>query len=108
MSDIIKLVQGDTLPTITVTLTDEFTGAAVDITGAAVVVKFRAMNTTTVLSTLTGTLVTPASGIFSFSFPAPALDVADGLYEGEIEVTFSGGAIQSVYDLLKFRVRADF
>lgn len=108
MSDIIKLVQGDTLPVITVTITDEFTGAAIDVTGATVVVKFRAANTTTVLTTLACTLVTPASGIVSFSFPSPALDVAAGLYEGEVQVTFSGGGIQSAYDLLKFRVREDF
>ena len=108
MSDIIKLVQGDTLPLITVTLTDEFTGVAVDLTSATVVVKFRAMNTTTVLSTLACNIVGAASGIFEFDFPAPALDVDAGLYEGEIEVTFSGGAIQSVYDPLKFRVREAF
>lgn len=108
MSDIIKLVQGDTLPTITVTLTDEFTGAAVDLTGATVVVKFRAAGSTTLLSTLTCALVGAAAGIFSFSFPAPALDIDPGLYEGEIQVTFVGGEIQSVYDVLKFRVREDF
>ncbi len=108
MSDIIKLVQGDTLPIITVTLTDEFTGVAVDLTSAAVVVKFRKAGTTTILSTLTGSIIGAASGIFEFSFPSPALDVDPGLYEGEIEVTFSGGAIQSVYDLLKFRVREEF
>lgn len=108
MSDIIKLVQGDTLPTITVTLTDEFTGVAVDLTGATVVVKFRAAGSTTLLTTLACTLVGAAAGIFSFSFPSPALDVDPGLYEGEIQVTFSGGEIQSVYDVLKFRVREDF
>lgn len=108
MSDIIKLVQGDTLPTVTVTLTDEFTGVAVDLTGATVVVKFRASGTTTVLTTLACAIVGAAAGIFSFSFPSPALDVEPGLYEGEIQVTFSGGEIQSVYDVLKFRVRADF
>jgi hypothetical protein len=108
MSDIIKLVQGDTLPTITVTLTDEFTGVAVDITGATVVVKFRAAGSTTLLTTLACTIISPTGGIFSFSFPSPALDVEPGLYEGEIQVTFSGGAIQSVFDILKFRVREDF
>jgi hypothetical protein len=108
MSDIIKLVQGDTLPTITVTLTDEFTGTAVNLTGATVIVKFRAANTATVLASLACTLVGAAAGIFSFAFPAPTLDVEPGLYEGEIQVTFAGGEIQSVYDVLKFRVRADF
>lgn len=108
MSDIIRLVQSDTLPTVTVTLTDEFTGTAINLTGATVVVKFRAANSPTTLSTLSGTLVNASAGIFSFSFPSPALNVDPGLYEGEIQVTFSGGGIQSVYDALKFRVREDF
>lgn len=108
MTDVIKLVQGDTLPTITITLTDEFTGSAVDITGATVIVKFRAANTDIVLSTLSTTLTVPASGIFNFTFPSPTLDVEPGLYEGEIQVTFAGGAVQSVFDPLKFRVRKDF
>lgn len=108
MSDIIKLVQGDTLPTVTVTITDEFTGVAVDLTGATVALKFRAQGSTTVLSTLSCILVGPAAGIISFTFPAPALDVAAGLYEGEIQITFAGGAIQTVFDPLKFRVREDF
>lgn len=108
MSDIIRLVQGDTLPVITITLTDEFTGDPIDITGATVVVKFRAANSATTLSTLSGTLVNPSAGLFSFTFPAPTLDVDPGLYEGEIQTTFAGGAVQSVYDVLKFRVRTQF
>jgi hypothetical protein len=31
-----------------------------------------------------------------------------GDYEGEIEITFTDGQIQTVYDVLKFRVREDF
>jgi hypothetical protein len=33
---------------------------------------------------------------------------AAGDYEGEIQITFSDGQIQTVYDLLKFKVRSDF
>lgn len=108
MADTIKLVQGDTLPVITITLTDEFTGGAIDITGATVVVKFRQAGSETVLSTLPCVLVVPASGIFSFYFPTPALDVDPGIYEGEVEVVFASGETQSVYEPLKFRVRKDF
>lgn len=108
MADIIKLVQGDTLPVVTITLTDEFLGSAIDITGATVTIKFRAAGTTTTLSTLPCLLVVPASGIFSFYFPSPALTVVPGLYEGEIQVVFASGETQSVYDVLKFRVREDF
>jgi hypothetical protein len=31
-----------------------------------------------------------------------------GDYEGEIEMTFSDGQIQTVYDTLRFKVREDF
>jgi hypothetical protein len=31
-----------------------------------------------------------------------------GDYEGEIEITFPDGQIQTVYDPLKFKVREDF
>jgi hypothetical protein len=31
-----------------------------------------------------------------------------GDYEGEIQITFSDGTIQTVYDLLKFKLREDF
>jgi len=31
-----------------------------------------------------------------------------GTYEGEIEITFSGGGKQTVNDLVKFKVRDDF
>ena len=31
-----------------------------------------------------------------------------GVYEGEIEITFSGGGVQTLFDLIKFNVRGDF
>jgi hypothetical protein len=33
---------------------------------------------------------------------------AAGTYEGEVEITHSNGGIQTVYDLVKFKVRDDF
>ncbi len=42
-----------------------------------------------------------------FNFPGNTLDVPPGIYEGEIEVTIDGDR-QTVYDLLKFSVRAQF
>jgi hypothetical protein len=44
-----------------------------------------------------------------FQWNPTTLSVPAGDYEGEIEVTFpSGGGIQTVYDLLKFKLREDF
>jgi hypothetical protein len=36
------------------------------------------------------------------------LDVAAGTYEGEIELEDSSGKKQTIFDKLKFKVRADF
>lgn len=110
MADAIKLVAGDNLPTVTLILTDDSTGLPVDMSAATTTaaVKFRAAGTTTVLATLPCSNVTNgADGKVKFSFPAGALNVAEGMYEGEIEISFNGLS-QTVYDLLKFKVRAHF
>lgn len=109
MSEKIKLVQGDTRPQIKVTLTDEGTGAVIDITGATCVMKFRAVGSTTVLDTLNGTVTNGVGGEVVFLWNPNTLNVDPGDYEGEIQVTFpNNGGIQSVYELLKFKVREDF
>lgn len=105
----IKLVQGDSRPQIKATITDENTGVVVDITGATCVLKFRATGTTDVLTTLTGTVIDGPAGVVVFNWGPTSLQVPEGQYEGEIQVTFASGAgVQSVYDLLKFIVRAEF
>jgi hypothetical protein len=126
MADKIKLVQGDSRPQIKATLTDETTGAVIDISGSTVRLRMRAVGSTTILATVLGTLVaglenddgsiTTAApynvpgfgGRVVFIWGANDLNVDAGEYEGEIEVTFADGSIQTVYDLLKFKVREDF
>ena len=110
MTDKIKLVQGDTRPAIVCTITDETTGDPVNITGATVILKFRPTGSTTLQATVTGTVTSGSTGQVAF-YPAstPAMLTGDaGDYEGEIEITFSDGQIQTVYDLLKFKIREDF
>ena len=110
MTDKIKLVQGDTRPAIVCTITDETTGDAVNITGATVVLKFRSVGSDTLQTTVTGTVTSGSTGQVAF-YPAstPAMLTGDaGDYEGEIEITFSDGQIQTVYDTLKFKIREDF
>jgi hypothetical protein len=108
MSDVIKLVQGDTLPNITITLTDEVTGSAYNLTAATIAVKFRAAGGAVVLATITGTIVDALNGVFSFNFaPSVLVGLDAGLYEGEIKVTNASG-LQTVFDPLKFRVRSKF
>lgn len=108
MSDVIKLVQGDTRPSLYLTLTDENSGEVIDITGATVVMKFRAAGVDGVLATLTGGVILGTAGTCSIPWTAGTLDVEEGDYEGEVEVTFADTTIQTVYKPLKFRVRAEF
>ena len=110
MTEKIKLVQGDTRPALVCNITDSTSGLAVNIVGATVVMKFRATGTTTLQATVPGTVTDGANGQVTF-YPAAAPEMLQGPageYEGEIEVTFSDTQIQTVYDVLKFRLREDF
>lgn len=107
MSNIIKLVQGDQRPYIKMTLTNA-DGTALDVSSATVVVKFKAANTTTVLSTIPCVYLTDGKdGIVVFNFPGTTLSVPAGQYEGEVEINFQG-SYQTVYDVLNFIVRQQF
>jgi len=110
MAEKIKLVQGDTKPALVCNITDETTGAAINLTGATVRLKFRAAGATSLTATVTGSVTNGANGQVAF-YPASAPEMLQGEpgdYEGEIEITFADNTIQTVYDLLKFKVREDF
>jgi hypothetical protein len=110
MAEKIKLVQGDTKPALVCNITDEITGNAIALTGATVLLKFRAVGSTTLTSTVTGSITDGANGQVAF-YPASAPEMLAGEagdYEGEIQITFVDGTIQTVYDLLKFKLREDF
>jgi hypothetical protein len=126
MATKIRLVQGDTKPALIVSLTDENSSEPIGINGATVRLYFRALGDTTILATLTGTLLagkvledgtinsaspfdTPgAGGRVQFNWGANDLTQPAGDYEGEIEITYGDGTKQTVYDLLKFKLREDF
>lgn len=123
--DPIKLVQGDTRPQIVIDLKDQ-DGNPIDCSGGSVRMFFRKKGDSTVLSTITGTLLTGlknadgsitttapynvagTGGRASFNWPAGALNVDPGPYEGEVEITFADATVQTVYDPIKFKLRADF
>jgi hypothetical protein len=109
MSEVIKVVQGDTKPLITLTLTDEATGDPFDLSNPSTTVniKFRATGTTNTPQVITCVKTDAVNGVVEFDFSGGILDVDPGMYEGEIEVNIDG-ATHTVYDVLKFRVRADF
>lgn len=106
---IVRLVQGDRRPIITVQLTDKSTNAAVDIAASTTTVylKFRLQNASSVLQTITGDKVAGFPGLVSFTFPAAALDVSAGTYEGEVSVDFNG-SVQTCLDKITFPLREDF
>lgn len=108
MAEKIKLVQGDTYPQVQLVLTDENTGDPIDLTGATVTLHFRAVGDTTALFSRTGTVTNGPQGQAVIAWQAGDLSVPAGEYEGEVEAYWaSNGARQTVYDLLKFRVRED-
>lgn len=110
MAEKIKLVQGDNLPYIKLTLTDTSTGGPINVSDPAVLVRvyFRAAGSTEVLATLDCEKVNGgADGVVRFFFPDGVLDVDPGSYEGEVNIDFDGRS-QTVHQVLKFTVRAQF
>ena len=120
-SDTIKLVVGDTLPELTFNLKDSnsaasgqtldiedsTTWAPIDLTNGTVKLRIREVGKSTVLSTITATISAPSSGTCTLIFPSGSWTAA-GPFEGELEFTKSDGNIQTVQDLIKFKVRDDF
>ena len=120
----IELVAGDTMPELNIILKDSNTALAGQTLDAAnhatwaiislaavstVKMKFRKADTTTILETITCSIVSPASnGNVIMTWLADTLADAEGMYEGEIEITYDNGKISTVRDLLKFDVRAGF
>jgi hypothetical protein len=108
--DVIRLVSGDELPLIVLTLTNDITNTPMDLSlsTTTVQVKFRAAGTSTVLSTIPcAKLSGGTTGQVQFGFANGVLDVDPGMYEGEVVVSFNGD-IQTVYDTLRFTVRDNF
>ncbi len=121
--DIINLVAHDTKPEVNLTLKDSNTAASgltldpddsttwavIDISDPIIRVKFRSLGSSTVLDTMTCIKVAPyTDGACYMPWNADTLDVSAGTYEGEIELTYTNGAIWTIFDRLKFKVRADF
>lgn len=122
----IPLVRGDTRPQVGSVIKDEDTGQAVNIAGATAKLYFRAAGQTELQATLNGVLlagleledgtvnsnapynVPGAGGRVTFPWQVGDLDAEPGDYEGEIEITFSDGTKQTVYETLKFKLRDQF
>lgn len=119
--DTIKLVTGDTLPDLRFELkdaskapdgqrydaNDSSTWAPIDLTGATTKLRIREIGESTILKEISGVTSDETNGVVIFPFTGTPF-INDGLYEGEVEITFSSGGIQTMYDLVKFKVRSDF
>lgn len=123
----IRLVRNDTRPQLLLSLTDATDGSPIDLSPAGTVVrlKFRRVGSAVLAANLVAVLLpglvledgsvdltppydTPGrGGRCLIQWTAEALAEA-GDFEGEIEITFNDGTVQTVYDLLKFKVRDDF
>ena len=120
----IKLVSGDDLPELDITLRDSNLAAAgvtlvatdpttwnpIDLAPvSAVRLKFRQVGSSTIKATISCTKVPPlADGKVIMNWGIADLDGISGDYEAEIELEYTSGKIMSVPDLLKFDVRAGF
>lgn len=127
MATKIKLVQGDSRPQLRFSVTDPNTGLPIDFSNVSTTVrfKFRAAGDTATKETLVCTKLvgrvlesgaidtTPpydtagAGGRVALNWGPTSLDTA-GDFEGELEVTFDDGTVQTVFDLVKFTVREQF
>lgn len=109
MADKIKLVSGDTGPQIRITLTDESTGVPLDLTGGAATLHFRKVGTTNVL--FSRGLYVPtdsaANGVAIILWQEGDLALPAGDYEGEVEIVLASGQRQTLFDFLKFKLRAE-
>jgi len=104
------LVQGDTGPQVQVNLTRADTGAVVDCSNSTCTLAVRSRGSETTLFTVTATNVGTnlADGKLIFSLGNNLTSINAGAYEGEVNVVFSSGIIETVYEVVDFVVRDDF
>ena len=127
MGEKIKLVAGDTRPQLVFSITDDVTGQPIDLShpDTSIALKFRKVGARDIKARMTcgklsgrlagdggldyaGAYVVPGAGGRAFmDWSASALD-AEGEYEGEIEITFYDGGVQTLYETLKFKVRSQY
>lgn len=120
----INLVTGDDLPALEIVLRDSTAAASgqtldvgdpstwsfLNLTNVnAVKLKMRREGIETLVDTITFTKVQPyTNGKVIMDWGSATLDDGVGIYEGEIEITYTDGKVLTVPDLLKFNLRAQF
>ena len=104
------LVKGDDAPQVRVILKRDVSNEIIDLSAATVVFKFRKKGTESLFATLTS-VASPDDavlGIAVFEWGLTDLDISAGNYEAEIEITYSNGKVETVYEVIDFVLRGDF
>lgn len=108
MAEIIKLVQGDTAPQLKLTLTDDLTNSALNLTGATVTLHVRPANSSTLAFSRPAVITNAAGGICYIQWGIADLDRAAGSYDAEVEIYYSATGIrETIYDMLSLYIRED-
>ena len=103
---VINLVHGDTAPQLKLTLTDDTTLEAVNLTGAVVNLYVRAANSSVLAFTRQATIANPTTGICYIAWGSTDLVRAAGAYDAEVEIYWAGTGIrETIYDLLSLNIR---
>lgn len=110
----VTVVQGDNKPDLNFTIKDA-DGVAINITGCTINFYFRKKATVTVINSgHTACTITDAPNgkckyVWDNHSPVSPVDLAgEGEHEGEVEITYAGGDIQTVPAILKIFVRGQF
>lgn len=109
-TETLYLVANDTGTQISATITRSDTDLPQDLTECtSITLHFRRKGSATIIESITGVVTDAANGIVAFPMTTALVGLTAGNYEGEIEVVFvSGSLIETIYEVLKFKVRSDF
>lgn len=111
-ADVMRLVRNDTGPQIKLTLVDDVSEDAVDLTGAGVTVYVRPISSTGAVSVTREAevldSVDAADGKATVIWETGDLDLKAGDYGMEVKVTFPDATVQTVWELLRLRIREPF
>lgn len=109
--NIISLVAGDTLANLQVNLVRQDTGAAfpLPLSGSGDVhlyIRRKGTTGTNIDIPYDVSLSTIETGYLVFQLGTWVSTALEGYYEGEIELTFENGTVQTVFEQISFRVRS--
>jgi hypothetical protein len=109
-TDDILLVKNDIGSQIKVTLTRDDDNSVINLTNATVLLKVSKFGKKELLYTITAETGVPSflsAGIAIFTFSQAHLQQSAGRYQGEVEIQFSTGTIETVYELIPITLRND-